>query len=215
MQTWRKLGLMVASAAALFVAAWVVAQRWVESGEPPADKIQRAMEQEAAKPRFSGRLGDFVVVPLNGELPAEANIFSCATTPVPVADSLRSEQLWSDAFADGWMGWACAGKGVVLVNNEGGARGAPGSDGSGLARGYIRSVPLPVARDAPRDRLELITVEGHPALLEHPIPDYPYGTANLVVIERFPEGEEPGIAVFIDMAPSVEAAIKHAEEIMP
>lgn len=104
-------------------------------------------------------------------------------------------------------------QGVVLVNNEGGSREA--GDGSGLARGYIRAVPVPVVRDAPRDRLELVTVEGKPGLLEYPVEGYPYGKANLIVIERYPEGDKPGIIVSVTLAPSAEAAIKHAEEIMP
>jgi hypothetical protein len=96
-----------------------------------------------------------------------------------------------------------------------GGEGSGGGDGSAQARGYIRSVPLQLLWDAPRDRLELVTVEGHPALLERPIPQYPYGQANLAVIERYPDGDRPGIAVFVEMAPSAEAAIKDAEEIMP
>jgi hypothetical protein len=103
----------------------------------------------------------------------------------------------------------------VLVNNEGGGRQSASADGSGQARGYIWSVPVPVARDAPRDRLELVTVEGHPGLLEHPIEGYPYGKANLVVIERYPEGGKPGIVVFVELAPSAESAIRDAEQIMP
>ena len=210
-----KWTLVVVSAAALSASGWLIAQRMSEGGEPPADKIQRAMDEEASKPRFTGRLGDFLVVPQNGELPAEAKAFSCASTPVPVNDALKREELWSDAFANGGMGWSCPGKGVIAVNNEGGGRQAPGADGSAQIRSYFASLPLAVRRDAPRDRLELITVEGHPALLERPIPGYPYGKANLAVLERYPDGDRPGIAVFVEMAPSAEAAIKDAEEIMP
>ncbi|HXF50376.1 MAG TPA: hypothetical protein VNM43_01695 [Dehalococcoidia bacterium] len=102
---------------------------------------------------------------------------------------------------------------MVLVNNEAGGREA--HNGAGLARGYIRAVPVPVVRDAPRDRLELITVEGHPGLLEHPVEGFPYGKANLIVIERYPEGDTPGIIVSVTMASSAEDAIKYAEEMMP
>jgi hypothetical protein len=207
--------LVVISAAALSASGWLVAQRLSEGSEPLAEKIQRAMDEEASKPRFTGRLGDFVVVSGTGALADDAKIFRCASTPVAASEALSAEELWSDAFGQGGIGWACSGRGVVLVNNE--ADGAPpsGSDGSALGRGYIQSVPVPVARSAPRDRLELVTVEGHPGLLERPIPEYPYGEANLVVIERYPDGDKPGIAVFVEMAPSAEAAIKHAEEIMP
>jgi hypothetical protein len=156
------------------------------------------------------------VVSPNDRALAEASDFSCGTTLVPLSDALRAEELWSDAFGDAGIGWACPGRGVRLINNEGpSGEGSGGADGSRQARGYIRSVPLTVGRDAPRDRLELITVEGHPALLEVPIPGYPYGQANLAVIERYPDGDRPGIAVFVMFAPSAEAAIQYAEEIMP
>lgn len=98
---------------------------------------------------------------------------------------------------------------------EGYQENEPRDDRSKLARGYFRALPLPVVRDAPQDRLELITVEGRPGLLERPIEGFPYGTASLVVIERYPGGSKPGILVAVQFAPSAEAAIKHAEEIMP
>jgi hypothetical protein len=181
-------------------------------GKSVADKVETAMAEERSKPRFTGELGDFLIV----TDASEANIFQCASTPVPLSDALKSEELWSDAFGDTGFGWACPGQGVTAVNNMGpGGEGSDGGDGSVQIRAYIRSVPLPLLWDAPRDRLELVTVEGHPGLLERPIPEYPYRQANLAVIERYPDGDTPGIAVFVEMAPSAEAAIKHAEEIMP
>jgi len=181
-------------------------------GKAVADKVETAMAEERSKTPFTGELGDFLVVADANE----AKIFQCASTPVALSDALKREELWSDAFGDVGMGWACPGQGVTLVNNMGPTgEGSGGGDGSIQIRAYIRSVPLPLLWDAPRDRLELVTVEGHPGLLERPIPGYPYGEANLAVIERYPDGDTPGIAVFVEMAPSAEAAIKHAEEIMP
>ena len=59
-----------------------------------------------------------------------------------------------------------------------------------------------------------MTVEGHPGLLEHPIDGYPYGIANLVVIERYPDGEKLGIVVFVERASSAKRALEIATEVM-
>ncbi|HXF50642.1 MAG TPA: hypothetical protein VNM43_03045 [Dehalococcoidia bacterium] len=200
----------------------MVVSRLVESGESPLAKYERIAEEDAARPRFTGQIGDFLVLPLtNGELPKEARILSCGdmgSTPVPADANLRNHELWSPAFEGIGIGWSCPGQGVVAVNNEteeAYKEQEVTGDGSQLIRGYIRAVPVLVARDAPRDRLELVTVEGHPGLLEHPVPDLPFGLASLVVIERYPEGDRPGILVAVYSAPSAEAAIEHAEEIMP
>lgn len=203
--------LVVAMLVAGSAAAWLVARDRDDGRQAPtAESIQTAMAEEAAKPRFTGRLGDFLVT----DSAAEADIF-CATTPVPLSDALRGEELWSDAFGEHGIGWACPGEGVSMINNEGPT--GEGSEGQTYhaARGYFRLIPLPILTDAPRDRYELITVEGHPALLERPVPGYPYGQANLVVIERYPDGDGPGIVVWIRLAPSAEDAIARAEEIIP
>ena len=86
---------------------------------------------------------------------------------------LKSHELWSAAFIDGGVGWSCDEAGVVLVNNNEGNASRSRGDGSSLARAYLRSLPVPVIRDAPEDRLELISVEGHPGLLEHGFEGYP------------------------------------------
>ncbi|HXF50641.1 MAG TPA: hypothetical protein VNM43_03040 [Dehalococcoidia bacterium] len=213
------LGLL--SAAALSLAGWMVVSRLVESGESPLARYERIAEEDAAKPRFTGQIGDFLVfsqleLSQRGDVPAEARIFDCPSTPVPLSDSLRRQELWSDVFEQGGTGWSCPGQGVVLISNgpQHGEQTPPG-DGSRLARGYFRSLPVPVILDAPRDRLELVTVEGHPGLLERPPEGLPYGKANLIVIERYPKGDTLGIFVEVRFAPSVEAAIKHAEGVIP
>jgi hypothetical protein len=215
----RRSILVSISVATLLASAWLVVSRIAESGESPASKIDQAMEEEAGKSRATGTIGDFVRYPETAGLPDEANIFACpdgkGTTPVPVDESLIREELWSNGFADGGMGWACAGQGLVLVNNEGGDGHGSHGDGSVLIRGYLRSTPVAIVRDTPPDRLEQITVEGHPALVERPIPGYPYARASLVVIERYPDEDKRGIVVFVELAPSTEAAIKHAEDLIP
>ncbi len=209
---------VVAICVAAAIAGWFVSQGSGNDGDgrPTAGSIQRAMAEDAAKPRFTGRLGPFDVVSPNDPALAGWNGIGCATTLVPQDDSLRSSELWSDAFGDAGIGWACPEFGVIIVNNEGPTgEGVDTGDGSVQIRAYYRSPRLTVGRDAPRDRLELIDVKGYPALLEHPVPGYPYGKASLAVIERAPQIEGWGIAVFVDQAPSVGAAIKEAEALIP
>jgi hypothetical protein len=218
----RRVVIVAISVGALGIAGWALIGRpWAAGDESAASKVEKVMHAEAAKPRFTGNLGDFVVYPRAGSVPAGAEIFACAggggTTRVDrEGTTLRSEELWSAAFdTEEGVGWACPGRGVVLVNNQG-LEGAT-TDGEMVAkiRGYFSAVPIPVLLDAPRDRLELVTVKGHPGLLERPIEGYPYGLANLAVIERAPDGETTGIVVFVMGASSAERAVEIAEEIMP
>lgn len=212
---WKRIALVVGAAAAVTFSAVMVVIRLAESGESLHDKVLRAWEEDANEERFSGRLGDFLVLtPVAGEAPPEARIYECAQTPVPLTESLRNHELWSDAFGDAGIGWSCPGRGVVLVNNST-AAGLKSGDGSAVARGYFWAIPVPVLHDAPRGRLELIEVEGHPGLLERPVEGYPYGRATLTVIERYPERGKPGIIVSIFLAPSADAAIERAEKLMP
>ncbi len=187
-----------------------------------AREYGRAWSQDAARPRFTGRIGDFLVfsqleIARRGEAPPEVTIYDCAGGAiVPLSDSLRREELWSDVFEQGGAGWSCPGQGVMLISN-GPRHGEepPAVDGSSLGRRYVWWVPVPIVLDAPRDQLELVTVEGHAGLLERPIEGSPYAHASLTVIERYPEGDRPGILVTVRFAPSAEAAIAHAEEVMP
>jgi len=214
MPLWKPVAILV-SVVALGASAWFALG--AEGGEPISNLIHRKMGEEAAKTRFTGRMGEFLVLPLGED--AGANVFGCAgnqpMTQVLPGDELAGAELWSPAFTDGGVGWACPEEGIVIVNNEGGDGHVAYGDGSALSRAYINALPIPLIRDAPKERLELITVEGHAALLERPVDGYPYAKANLAVLERAPSGEAQGIVVFVEFAPSAEAAVKHAEEIMP
>ncbi|MEX1255782.1 MAG: hypothetical protein WEE64_15720 [Dehalococcoidia bacterium] len=188
-----------------------------EQGDSPAEptfaSVQAALDADAALGRFSGRVGDFMIYrAVNGVTPPEAEIFSCpgGTPPVTDRDVLRGHELWSEALGPTGIGWSCEGE-LILVNNEG-LEGRPGT--TLLARGYISSAPVPIVRDAPADRLELIEVEGHPAILEERVEGFPYADSNVVVIERYPEGSTPGIAVFVIAAPSEEEAVRLAKELI-
>lgn len=217
----RRLPLIVVSVISLGVAAWAVKETtWVSGDESLAGKVERIMQEEAAKTRFTGGLGNFLVVARSERLREETRIFDCPHGSdwalMNRADvSLRRSELCSTAFdVEEGMGLNCPGLGVVLVSNQG-LQGAT-TDGEDVARirGYIWKLPVALLRDAPRDRLQLIEVNGRPGLLEQPIEGYPYATSSLAVIERYPEGERPGILILVEWAPSAERAIAIAEEIM-
>lgn len=217
----RRFSLLFVSVTALSLAGWLlVGRHWAESTDSPVDRINKAMSDEGAKPRFTGELGDFVVYPQTSDVPDQARILRCAgeegTTRVdPQGTTLRSEELWSKVFdTKEGAGWSCKGLGVILVNNQGMEGATTNGEQVAIIRGYIHSVPVPVLRDAPRDRLDLVTIQGHPGLIENPIDGYPYGLSNLAVIERFPDGDKPGIVVFVERASSAKRAIEIAEEVI-
>lgn len=213
------LGIIVS---ALTAAGLVLATaEWAAGDESVASKVENSMAEEAAKPRFNGTMGDFEVLPRTEDALAKSGLFSCksgaATVPVSRVDAMAAAgELWSDAFAtEEGAAWGCQGEGILLVNNQGMSGETTTGEDVLLIRGYFSDVPVPVLRDAPKDRLELTEVEGHPALLEHPIDGYPYGQANLVVIERFPTDGAPGIVVVVERAASAKRAIELAEELIP
>ena len=183
-----------------------------EAQQPLIDRIQDTLDEDAAKGRFTGELGDFVVYQT---VRPEVEFAICPAT-IPVTDPavLKNHELWSDALGPTGIGWACPDGEIVGVNNEG-LESRPGF--MSLRKVYFNTLGVPVIRDAPRDRLELIEVEGHPAILTRglDVSPLPHATASLAVIERFPEGDVPGIAVFVDYAPSVDEAIALAEKLIP
>lgn len=67
--------------------------------------------------------------------------------------------------------------------------------------------------DAPQDRLRLLTVANKPAIAELPIQGHLLSVAKLVVIQRFPDSQRPGIAIGIQ-ATDLNAAVSLAEQIM-
>jgi hypothetical protein len=187
-------------------------QNTPETQQPLIDRIQDTLDEDAAKGRFTGELGDFVVYET---VPPDVEFVTCrATIPVTDPTVLKDHELWSDALGPTGIGWACPDGEIAGVNNEG-LESRPGL--MLLVKVYFNTLPVPVIRDAPRDRLELIEVEGHPAILTRglDVSPLPHATASLAVIERFPEGDVPGIAVFVDYAPSVDEAIELAEKLIP
>lgn len=212
------LYLLVASVLGAGGGLWLYRNQSAESVLPPLDEIQAVLDADAAKGTFEGDLADFLILDQMGERTEEAAIYDCTgdkqSLPVTDAAVLKNHELWSNAFGAEGVGWSCGSDAIRLVNNAG-REGHGGSSTVQMIRAYIHDLPMAILRDAPRDRLELIEVEGHPALIEHPLEGWPYPSANLTVIERLPIGDTPGIAVNIHFATSSEEAIALAEELMP
>lgn len=217
---WR---VAVASVATLLAASTTTVSCGSGAGrdENTPTNVETAMAVEAAKPRFTGTLGDFLILPLDAQGRPETTLLRCANGgPTRQLDrrdpALRAHELWSPAFdVPEGAGWACSDGSIIVVNNQG-MEGAT-SDGSFIAmiRMYFTSLPLNVVRDAPRDRLDLIDVEGHAGLLERPIKGYPYALSSVIVVERRPDGDMPGIVAIIERARSAEDAVRLAEQVMP
>jgi hypothetical protein len=210
----------IVAVTALFAAAltWVVLNApWAAGDESLATKVERVMQEEAAKERFTGQLGDFkILVPENsGEA---AQLIACPDGQ-PASQVSREEarqsELWSDAFeVPEGAAWACSDVGVRFVNNSGLEGSTTTGEDVAIIRMYFPTLPVPVVRNAPRDRLELIDVTGKPGLLETPIEGYPYGLANLAVIEREPADGAPGIILRIERASSAQRAIEIASQVI-
>jgi hypothetical protein len=83
-----------------------------------------------------------------------------------------------------------------------------------VGRGYFLSPKLEVSRDAPAERLNLITVGGKPALAELPIPECMVCTSQVAVIERFPSEAGPGVFTWARTTNDLGRAIALAEQIM-
>lgn len=217
-RTVRKTAIAVALLAVAGLGVWLISGP-AASDESAASKIEKAMSEEAAKPRFSGRIGDFEVRTQDTAV-EEGMLFSCPDgSPLSMVDSKTAAalagELWAPLFAvpEG-AAWACANGQVELVNNQALEGSTTDGIGDGRLRGYFDVLPLPVLRDAPRERLELVDVNGHSALLEQPIPGYPYARASIAVIERYPADGTRGIVVFVERSPSAQQAMATAKELL-
>lgn len=198
------------------VAFWLLRDQSASTVAPPLDEIDAITDADSAKGKFEGELGDFLVLDSIGPRKDEAFIFGCEGdepyTFVSDQVALQQHELWSAGFGPFGVGVGCPGEGLRFVNNSGRDEGG---DRVATSRAYINALPFPVLSDAPRDRLELIEVEGHPAIIELPLEGFPFAYANLTVLERYPDGDVPGIVVRVETAPSSEEAIALAEKLMP
>jgi hypothetical protein len=186
-------------------AAEVLEGWWLTPIPDVESAIERAKEAGAAdkaKPRFRGERGDFVIVE-----PGEGGGYPCPEPYQPGTDPERSELYFELPGSTIDMVGSCQDTIISITANVG--------DGySRVGRGYFLGPKLEEPFDAPAERLKLITVGGKPALAVLPIPDSFLSTTQVVVIERFPSEEAPGITLWAQSVGSLERAIALAEQIM-
>jgi len=170
--------------------------------ESAIERAKQASAADNAKPRFRGELGDFVIVE-----PGTGAGYPCPEPYQPATNPERSELYFEFPGAVIDMVGSCQGTIFGITANVG--------DGySMVGRGYFLGPKLEEPFDAPADRLKLITVGGKPALAELPIPDHFLSTTQVVVIERFPSEEAPGIMAWARSVGKLERAIALAELVM-
>jgi hypothetical protein len=183
---------------------------FTQSSESPLEQIQKTLDADAANGAFTGPLGDFTVVSRTGS-PAQDVIDCPAENRELVSDTstIKASELWQDAFGLGASGVSCDGR-IVVVNSG----SDPLPDGTqSIVKMYFRALPAPVAFDAPKDRIELTKIDGHSAILEEPLAGYPYATASLALIERYPSRDQPGIIAYVNFAPSTDIALDLAKQL--
>ena len=202
------IAILLAAAGAIL---WGL-DRFAEGDRPLFDEVAEIMRADAAKGRFTGQLGDFAIYPRTGEAPESTSV-QCGSTSetrrTDRPDELLGQELWSDVFGLEPFATLCDGL-LITVNN--GVRPADGADS--IVMTYVDALPALVLFDAPRDRIELIEVAGHPAVIEQPIDGYPYASASLAILVRRPTADEPGIMAYVNFADSSEVAIALAERMI-
>ncbi len=161
----------------------------------------QAISRYPAGPDYKGRLGDFWVAP--GEFPAgPPHLQPCKSSQEDAGVSTQSpktSELYSPVFGDRPEVVECGGK-IVHIGV------APKA-----GRQYFVG-PAKVPWRCPFDRFKLLTVGGHPAIAQDPACR---GGLRLVVIERFPSGDEPGILLGVDsLGRSLEETVTLAAQIM-
>lgn len=184
----------------LALGAFFATRALVLSEEDPLEKAKEATALDNAKPRFEEQMGDFTV----GET-STPPLCALPTQWVYDLNVITASELYSAAFANSVEAVACADGRIMGVLTQ--------TDTSRAGRSYFVGRPS-VPFEAPRERLKLLTVGDKTAIAELPVPGNPVSSARLVVIERFPKGEEPGILIGIDTVNDLDGAIRLAEQIM-
>lgn len=163
----------------------------------PLSQINPATAADQAKGIYKGPLGDFLVTP--GEVAA----WPPCPAPITRTKNAKTSELYSPVFGEKLETSECADGTIIGLTFE-----------IGASRGKRYFVgPAKVPYEAPFDRLVLLTVGGHSALAELPLPGVP-GSLRLAVIERFPISNKPGILVWIEGGASLAATAASAAEIM-
>jgi hypothetical protein len=147
-------------------------------------------------------LGDFIVGLHQGS--------SAPPCPRPLRPAknkkIKASDLYSPVFGENLEGFVaeCADGRIVAIEIYGMET---------IGKAYFVGKPI-ITYEAPLDGLKLLTVAGKPALAQLPMPGF-HWDHSVVVIERFPNGNQPGIFVEVVNADmSLEATAELAARIM-
>jgi DNA-binding beta-propeller fold protein YncE len=165
--------------------------------------VDPLLGQDEAKGVYEGPLGNFLVSPRKGmDWPP-------CPPPYRPAKNYKTSELYSPVFGDLHETWECGNGKMLLIESS-----IRKPDGDFILIGKSHFIgPARVPFEASLDRLVLLTVAGKPAIAQIPLPGFP--ALTLVVIERFPSGDQPGIQVVVEQAAlSLEEAAALAAKIM-
>jgi len=168
----------------------------------PAPHANPPPVPERTKPVYEGPLGDFIVGIHQGS--------SAPPCPRPLRqaknEKIKASDLYSPVFGKDLEGFVaeCADGRIVAIEIYG-----PET----IGKAYFVGKQI-ITYEAPLEGLKLLTVAGKPALAQLPMPGF-HWTLSLVVIERFPNGSQPGIFSGVESTDkSLEAATELAAQIM-
>lgn len=150
----------------------------VVPGQP--DPVDEAFQADQAKPRYKGPLGDFLVEPLRN---AESPPCPQPMRPINRDRDLETSELWRPGLVPINLGYLGGPEGPALKCADGTILGLVLTEYTG--RRYFVG-PAVVSYQAPRDRLVLMTIAGHPAIAELSIPGWP-DSFELTVVPKVPE----------------------------
>ncbi len=180
---------------------------WIDDLKATTEPIVSA---DAKKARFRGELGDFRIVGQSETDPSIDRLCSPQEAKqIDDLDRIGASELSLPERGDVVLATECPDGTINYV--EGAREGTFGS--AQYSRSYFTGKAI-VRREAPRDRLELTSIDGYSALLEKPLDLSPFpALATVIVIERLPSSDRPGVMVAVDSYDGVEAAIGLLREI--
>ena len=160
-----------------------------------------ASQTDQAKRSYTGLLGDFFVDPGRW-----AHFPPCPQPRRPLTQDIRTHELYSPVLGGVYIGhdddrpYECADGSILMMGSIPAAR-----------RYFVG--PAVVAWNAPLNRLELMRVAGYPAIAKLPDPAFP-DMVELVVVQRFPSDNKPGILIYVGYLNTLDEAVAKAERII-
>ncbi|MCH7488152.1 MAG: hypothetical protein IIB23_00820 [Chloroflexi bacterium] len=175
------------------------------------DRLDPTIQADRALPPARGRYGDFVLVGMD---PSEPRIeIPCSRSydrSVNDMERVQQSELYSPLFNENPEVYDCTDGTIGFI----GGYIQHEVDITEFGRYHFVGQPI-VNSEAPRERLELATIGGRPALIEHGLDISPFpAQARIFVIERTPSAQQPGIMLVVFTPTGVVEGIKLSEELM-